>query len=45
MFRKLILLAITSGLARKVWDGYRRKSSSPLARARTRPGSGRGWFG
>lgn len=32
MLRKLILLAITSGLARKVWDSYRRKSS-PLGRA------------
>jgi hypothetical protein len=25
MFRKLIFFAITSGLARRMWDSYRRK--------------------
>lgn len=25
MLRKLIMLAITSGLAKKAWDNYRRK--------------------
>lgn len=44
MLRKLIMLAITSGLARKAWDSYRRKGSSPLRRGRTGARPGRGWF-
>jgi hypothetical protein len=44
MFRKLILLAITSGLARKAWDSYRRKGASPFARARTGVRPRGGWF-
>jgi hypothetical protein len=44
MFRKLLLLAITSGFARKVWDSYRRKSS-PFSRVRTGARPRRGFFG
>lgn len=44
MFRKLILLAITSGLARKAWDSYRRKGGSPFGRARSAARPRRGWF-
>ena len=45
MFRKLIMLAITSGLARKAWDSYRRKNSSPFSRARAGVRTPRrGWF-
>ena len=28
MFRKLIFLAITSGLARRMWENYRRKGGA-----------------
>lgn len=42
MLRKLILLAITSGLARKAWDSFRRKGGSPMSRSAgsVRPGRG-----
>jgi hypothetical protein len=44
MLRKLIMLAITSGLAKKVYDNYRRKQMPfptakehpPVSRGRTR---------
>jgi hypothetical protein len=44
MLRKLLLLAITSGFARKAWDSYRRKNSSPFSRARAGVRPGKGWF-
>ena len=41
MFRKLIFLAITSGLARKMWDSYRRKGSAAKGHTTTGSGSSR----
>jgi hypothetical protein len=42
MLRKLIMLAITSGLAKKAYDSYRRKESqkqSPFPTAKDHPGA------
>jgi hypothetical protein len=33
MLRKLIALAITSGLAKKAWDKYHEKNAAPAADA------------
>ncbi len=44
MLRKLIMLAITSGLAKKAYDGYRRKHAQtpfPTAKDHPRASSGR----
>jgi hypothetical protein len=42
MLRKLIMLAITSGLAKKVYDYYRRKQMPfPTAKDHPRPSGGR----
>ncbi|MEJ7930744.1 hypothetical protein WG922_12230 [Ramlibacter sp. AN1015] len=34
LFRKVVMLAITSGLAKKAWDSYRRKSPVEAGRAK-----------
>ena len=42
MLRKLIMLAITSGLAKKAYDSYRRKESEkriPFPTAKEHPGA------
>jgi hypothetical protein len=42
MLRKLIMLAITSGLAKKVYDNYRRKQTPfPTAKDHPRASGGR----
>lgn len=37
MLRKLIMLAITSGLAKKAYDSYRRQKSNPFPTAKEHP--------
>ena len=37
MLRKLIMLAITSGLAKKAYDSYRRRHENPFPTARRHP--------
>jgi hypothetical protein len=37
MLRKLIMFAITSGLARKAYDNYRRKKQNPFPTAKDHP--------
>jgi hypothetical protein len=42
MLRKLIMLAVTTGLAKKVYDNYRRNDSqkrSPFPTAKEHPGA------
>ena len=41
MFRKLIFLAITSGLARRMWESYWRKGSAGKGQTTTGSGSRR----
>lgn len=37
MLRKLIMLAITSGLAKKAYDSYKRKKAHPFPTAKEHP--------
>jgi hypothetical protein len=37
MLRKLIMFAITSGLAKKAYDRYRRKQQNPFPTAKDHP--------
>ncbi|AEG92144.1 hypothetical protein [Ramlibacter tataouinensis] len=39
MFRKLVLFAITSGLAKKAWDAYQQKNA--MASSGSSPSGGR----
>ena len=41
MLRKLIMLAITSGVAKKVWDNYRQKHTQAPFPTAGRPPEGR----
>lgn len=41
MLRKLIMLAITSGVAKKVWDSYREKSARTPFPTSSRPPEGK----
>jgi hypothetical protein len=41
MLRKLIMLAITSGLAKKAWDSYRQKNSRTPFPTSSRPPEGK----
>ena len=41
MLRKLIMLAITSGLAKKVWDSYRHKNMQTPFPTSSRPAEGK----
>ena len=41
MLRKLIMLAITSGVAKKVWDNYRQKQMQTPFPTSSRPPEGK----
>jgi len=41
MLRKLIMLAITSGVAKKVWDNYRQKHAQTPFPTSSRPTEGK----
>ncbi|MDP3759458.1 MAG: hypothetical protein Q8R01_02935 [Ramlibacter sp.] len=41
MLRKLIMLAITSGVAKKVWDNYRQKQARTPFPTSSRPAEGK----
>ena len=42
MLRKLIMFAITSGIAKKVYDSYKRNKQSPFPTAKEHPRASRG---